>query len=256
MRSVRAFARFRWNDGQRDPPFREHSATDDMDLLRLVLRLARRLIFGLLFFVACYALGVWLLPMIAVNGNYTEPVDGHTIYLHSNGVHTDLVLPLRSTAKDWTTTLPFRNTASSDSGATHVSFGWGDKGFYLETKEWADLKASTAFNAAFGLSGSAMHITFCNAPTPSADRKAVRVDDAVLQCLVGKIESGFTMDADGKPIWIADRYYGTTDSFYEGTGSYGLFFTCNTWTNTVLKDCGLPAAAWTALDGGILRQYP
>lgn len=226
-----------------------------MRILRLVLRLLSRALLALLVFITTYALAVWLLPLIPANNGFVQPGKGHLIYVHSNGVHTDVVLPLRSTMKDWTTQLPFSNTESGDSSATHVAFGWGDKGFYLETKEWADLKASTAFKAAFGLSGSAMHITFCNPPTIGADCKAVRLGEATLQCLISKIEDGFTMDAEGKPMWIAHRYYGATDSFYEGTGSYGLFFTCNTWTNTVLKDCGLPAAAWTALDGGILRQY-
>ncbi|MFZ1687290.1 MAG: TIGR02117 family protein [Flavobacteriales bacterium] len=226
-----------------------------MGILRLVLRLLSRLLLALLVFITGYALAAWLLPMIPANSGFVQPDGGQLIYLHSNGVHTDVVLPLRSTAKDWTTSLPFSNTESRDSSATHVAFGWGDKGFYLETKEWADLKASTAFKAAFGLSGSAMHVTFCNAPTVGADCKAVRVDDATLQGLVSGIEEGFTLDPDGKPIWIANRYYGATDSFYEGTGSYGLFFTCNTWTNSTLKECGLPAATWTVLDGGILRQY-
>lgn len=226
-----------------------------MKIIRLVLRIAGRLILGLLLFVACYALGVWLLPMVPVHGDYQEPSEGQLVYIHSNGVHTDLVLPLRSTAKDWPALLPFANTESGDSTFTHVAFGWGDKGFYLETKEWADLKASTAFKAAFGLSGSAMHVTFCQAPVTGDECKAVLVDEAKLLRLTAAIEKGFTKGADGKPIWIAHRYYGTNDSFYEGTGSYGFFHTCNTWTNNVLKECGLPAAAWTALDGGILRQY-
>lgn len=226
-----------------------------MKILRLVFRLLWRTVLALLTFIVVYALAVGLLPMIPANADFVEPEVGHTIYVRSNGVHTDLVVPLRSTVKDWSQRLPFANTSSADSSATHVAFGWGDKGFYLETKEWADLKASTAVKAVFGLSGSAMHVTFCEAPALGVDCKAVRVDDATLQRLFALIESGFAKDETGKPIWIADRYYGTTDSFYEGTGRYGLFFTCNTWTNYVLKDCGLPAAVWTAFDSGILRHY-
>jgi uncharacterized protein (TIGR02117 family) len=194
--------------------------------------------------------------MIHVHSNYRPPANGPLIYIHSNGVHTDLVLPLRSAAKDWSALLPFGNTASGDTAATHVSFGWGDKGFYLETKEWADLKVSTALKAAFGLSGSAMHIAFSSEPTVNAKCRAVRVDLATLALLTERVESSFEHDANGLPLWIADRYYGGNDSFYEGTGSYGLFFTCNTWANAVLKYCGLPAALWTATEAGILRQYP
>ena len=54
------------------------------------------------------------------------------------------------------------NTKSKDSTAEYLAFGWGDKGFYLDTPEWSDLKASTAFKAAFALGNSAMHTTFIN----------------------------------------------------------------------------------------------
>ena len=226
-----------------------------MKILRLVFRLLWRTAVALLTFIAVYALAAWLLPMIPANADFVEAETGTLIYVRTNGVHTDLVVPLRSIAKDWSQRLPFANTSSKNSSATHVAFGWGDKDFYLETKEWADLKASTAFKAVSGLSGSAMHVTFCQPPALAANCKAVRVDDATLQKLCRLIESGFAKDDSGNLIWIADRYYGTTDSFYEGTGRYGLFFTCNTWTNKVLKDCGLPAAVWTAFDTGIIRHY-
>lgn len=227
-----------------------------MNIARILLRILAKAGLALLAFIICYGLAVWLLPMIGANTGYVEPAIGEPVYVRSNGVHTDLILPLRSAAKDWTRELPFANTASGDSDFTHVAFGWGDKGFYLETKEWADLKASTALKAAFGLSGSAMHITFCSTPQLNERCRAVRVAEATLRCLSERIEAGFARGPDNNPQWIADRYYERNDAFYEGTGRYGLFFTCNTWANSVLKGCGLPAAQWTATAGGILRQFP
>ena len=38
--------------------------------------------------------------------------------------------------------------------------GRGDKGFYLQTPQWSDLKFSVAFNAVFDFSTAAMHATF------------------------------------------------------------------------------------------------
>lgn len=224
-------------------------------MLRKLFRILSKATLALLVFTATYALAIWTLPMIAVNAGYVEPSTGESVYLRSNGVHTDVILPLRSAVKDWSTELPFANTVSDDSAFTHVAFGWGDKGFYLETKEWADLKASTAFKAAFGLSGSAMHVTFCNTPPLDERCRSVRVDAATLKELTERVEEGFVRSTDNMPQWIADRHYEQNDAFYEGTGRYGLFFTCNTWANSVLKDCGLPAAAWTATARGILRQY-
>ena len=62
-------------------------------------------------------------------------------------------------------------------------------------------------------------------------------------------------DLNGRPQWIPHRHYDRNDAFYEGSGRYGLFFTCNSWANSVLKECGLPAAMWTATANGVLRQY-
>lgn len=223
--------------------------------VRRLIRWMARLLLALLTFAGLYGLGMWLLPLIGCNTNYAAPSNGHTIYLHSNGVHTDIVLPVRTEAKDWSRTFPFTNTSSADSSFTHIGIGWGDKGFYLETKEWADLKASTAIKAAFGLSGSALHVTYQNAPGVGKDCRAVVVSDSTLHLLTEHIEAGFVKSSDGAPQWIAERYYGEHDAFYEGTGRYGLFRTCNTWTNSTLKECGLPAALWTATAGGVLRQY-
>lgn len=223
---------------------------------RRIVKWIGRALLALVIFAALYALAMVLLPRIGRNTDYAAPAQGHILYLHSNGVHTDIVLPVRTNVKDWSRTFPFANTSSHDSAFTHIGVGWGDKGFYLETKEWADLKASTAIKAAFGLSGSALHVTYQNAPSVGEDCRAVVVSDSTLRLLVARIEAGFVQGGDGAPLWIAERYYGKHDAFYEGTGRYGIFHTCNTWTNSTLKDCGLPAALWTATAGGVLRQYP
>ena len=52
-------------------------------------------------------------------------------------------------------------------GATHYAIGWGDRGFYLETPTWADLKASTALAAMFWPSGTVVHVTARREPAPS-----------------------------------------------------------------------------------------
>ena len=221
-------------------------------MLRRFARILLRAVLLFMALVCCYALAAWLLPLVPVNRDYQEPPEGVPIYIRSNGVHTDIILPLRSPVKDWSTELPFAHTASSDSGLSHVAFGWGDKGFYLETKEWADLKASTAFKAAFGLSGSAMHIAYCDTPSVGERCRSVRVDRARLALLARSVAKGFR---EGSATWIPGHHYELHDAFYEGSGRYGLFFTCNTWANSVLKDCGLPAALWTATAGGVLRQY-
>lgn len=70
------------------------------------------------------------------------------IYILTNGVHTDIVMPTKSEQIYWNKKIPYKNTIATDSTYQYIAMGWGDKGFYLETPEWSDLKASVAFKAA------------------------------------------------------------------------------------------------------------
>src|ERR1051325_6241911 len=74
-----------------------------------------------------------------------------TIFLRTNGVHTDVVLPVRTEYKDWSRSISYKNTRSGDSLFDYLAFGWGDREFYLETPTFADLKPGTALRAVFGL---------------------------------------------------------------------------------------------------------
>ena len=107
-----------------------------------------------------YLLIVTLLSFVSVNEDFAENHQEIPIYILTNGVHTDVVLPIKNEHYDWSNQLKFEHTKSKDTTYQYVALGWGDKGFYLETPTWADLKASTALKAATGLSSSAMHVTF------------------------------------------------------------------------------------------------
>ena len=102
-----------------------------------------------------------MLSSVPVNADFKEcEKEAVEIHILTNGVHTDLVLPYRNQYMDWSKWVNPSQTKSGDSSAVNVAFGWGDKGFYLETKSWDELKFSTAFKALFYLVSSAMHVSF------------------------------------------------------------------------------------------------
>ena len=119
--------------------------------LRRLLRITGKSLLLVLSLVILYLISAFLLSRITVKKevNSKEEV---AIFILTNGVHTDLVVPSRSEQIDWPEFLQYPNEISTDSAYAYLAMGWGDKGFYLETPTWADLKASTAFKAAFGLS--------------------------------------------------------------------------------------------------------
>jgi uncharacterized protein (TIGR02117 family) len=182
--------------------------------------------------------------------------DEVTIYILTNGVHTDIVVPVKTEQIDWSRYIKFENTAANDQTANLLALGWGDKGFYLETPTWGDLKASTAFKAAFGLSSSAVHATFYKSLKEDNQCKSIHISNVEYQKLVGYIKESLILNVDGDPVLIkTTANYGKNDAFYEAAGSYSVFRTCNTWTNNSLKSCGQKASVWTPFDTGIFCHY-
>lgn len=215
-----------------------------------------RIIGGLLLFIILYGIAAFSLPYIPVNSDFVQcKANAVEIYILTNGVHTDLVLPLKNENKNWALTVNPADTKSGSTRANLVAFGWGDKGFYLETPTWAELKFKTAFKAAFGLSTSAMHVTFYEKLNESQSCKKICISRECYKKICLYIEESFDIDNKGNYIQIKNASYGLDDSFYEAKGTYNLFHTCNTWANNGLKACNLKACLWTPFDKGIFYQY-
>jgi uncharacterized protein (TIGR02117 family) len=197
-----------------------------------------------------------LIPYIPIRAEKTNDPKVIELYILTNGVHTDLVVPVKTKYIDWSRKLPFENTKGKQTDFNYISFGWGDKGFYLDTPTWADLKFSTAFKAAFWLSDSAMHCTYYKSMKQGEDCKKMMLTEKQYQQLIRFIDSRFDKDASGKYILIkTDAVYGNNDAFYDAKGSYNFTYTCNTWANNGLKASGQQAALWTPTDFGIFQHY-
>ena len=207
--------------------------------------------------ISLYSLSTCLLPQITINkSSYPAQNANHTIYIMTNGVHTDLVLPVRSNIIRWDTLVPFENTISKDTIFQWLAFGWGDKGFYLNTPTWDDLTFGTAFRAAAGLSTTAIHATYYYRVKEDQECIKIKVTDEQLEMLSNYIRQSFDNKVNGKFQYIATTaVYGKRDAFYEAKGNYSVFTTCNTWTNTGLKAAKLPACFWTPLDKGLMDLY-
>lgn len=178
------------------------------------------------------------------------------VYLYSNGVHTDLVLPVRNREIDWSREIKFTNTPGKDSAMQYIAFGWGDKGFYMDTPTWAQLKVSTAVEAGLGLGGTAIHATYYKQMRVGADCKKLMLSRNQYQRLVKYIQGSFRLDANGHYMNIKTKdNYGRDDAFYQARGRYTIFYTCNTWTNEALKVCGQRACLWTVFERGLFYQY-
>jgi uncharacterized protein (TIGR02117 family) len=223
--------------------------------MRKFLKYTGYTILTLILLILLYLGSAWALSRLTVpaEANTAHEV---TIYLKTSPVHTDLILPVKTAAKDWSQSILYKHTRSGDTAFNYIAIGWGDKGFYLETPTWADLKASTAFKAAFWLSTSAVHTNYLDSVKTGKNCFRLDLSNEQYQRLIKYIENSLLTSPSGEPIPISiANPYGDHDAFYEGSGRYSLFHTCNTWANDALKACGQKACWWTPFSTGIRHQY-
>ncbi|HAQ20166.1 MAG TPA: TIGR02117 family protein [Prolixibacteraceae bacterium] len=224
----------------------------------MIIKILKILRFAVLTFlgsIALYLIFSIIISIIPFNGN-KEKEKVVVIFVRTNGVHTDLVLPIRYDSVDWSKKVKFSNTIGNDSVMNFVAFGWGDKGFYLNTPNWSDLKFSTAFTAAFGFGEPAMHVTYYKDVFETKNSIRIEINKRQYFELVKYIQKSFNKTEKGEFINIKTiMVYDRNDAFYEGTGSFSLFNTCNTWTNKGLKICEQRACLWTPFDKGIFYHY-
>ncbi len=223
--------------------------------MKRVFKYIKRFFLFIIGFILLYASTAIVLSHISIAAEKDAPNE-MSIFILTNGVHTDIVVPVKNEIIDWSKEIKYSNTQSKDTSFKYLAMGWGDKGFYLETPTWAELKPSVAFNAAFGLGSTAIHATFYKAMNESESCREIKMSMKQYQRLVHYISSSFQSDNASHLINIpTSANYNKNDAFYEAKGSYSLFHTCNTWANNALKSCGQKACVWTVLDGGIFGQY-
>ncbi|WP_156032729.1 TIGR02117 family protein [Prevotella sp. 10(H)] len=226
-----------------------------MVYIKKILHVLKIFLLSFLGFVVLYLIVEFCLSRIPVAGEITENPD-ITIYIITNGDHTDIVVPVKSAQIDWSEKIKYSNTVSKDTTYAYLAIGWGDKGFYLDTPTWSQLKFSVAFKAVFGINTTAMHTTFYHTMTDGDRCKEIRINDDQYRRLIDFITAKFQTDAAGDFINIkTDANYGDSDAFYEAKGRYSLFYTCNSWANDALKAAGQKACVWTAFDKGLFWQY-
>lgn len=210
-----------------------------------LIKLIGKALLWLLAIIALYLVLAVVLSLIPTSPPATATVADRQLYVSSNGVHTDFILPVEYVPQPLLTQLGYL------ADYRYLAFGWGDKGFYLDTPTWADLKASTAIKAMLLPSPTAVHVTGHEAA--GSDWAYLEVDQRQIDLLNAFIAEAFRLDAEGNPIHIDDSGYGDNDEFYEAVGSYNALYTCNNWVNEGLKKIGVKTALWSPSEWGIMR---
>lgn len=204
-----------------------------------------RSLLAIVLFILLYVILSFALSALPAKTKLFSGEKDKRIYLSSNGVHLDIILPLELLP------LALRQQLASSPNTELLGIGWGDKGFYLETPTWAELSPVVAVEAMFLPSPTAMHVTEHRAVAPGWS--PVDLSQEQLDLLNEYIHSYFSVDEAGNIHEIADAGYTARDRFYEAEGNYSCFMTCNTWVNVAMKEIGVETAVWTPMARGVLR---
>ena len=204
-----------------------------------------------------------LIGLVPVNNGFEPAEDGVEIFVASSPIHADVIVPMTNQVMDWRQEFSPKHFNRSFARKSHVGIGWGDRGFYLETPAWSDLKVRTVLKALFWPSGSCMHVTMYGRPRTSASVRSVVISEAQYALLVEQLKANFERDTANEIIPILGyAYEGGADNpyppngFFSATGRYHCLNTCNSWTGRTLKETGLRVPWLTPLPKTLFLYWP
>lgn len=181
---------------------------------------------------------------IPSNPRWRPPARGITIYVETNGIHTDLIVPKVAAGVDWRDLArPGDLRDPRYAGWDHLAIGWGERAFYLGTPHWRDLRLGTVLHAAIGSGATLVHVEHLPAPAPAADIRPIVLRPDEYRRLADYIRASLAFHGGSRP---AHRWgYDVFDAFYDGRGRYSAVGTCNAWTGDALRYAGVRVGAWT-----------
>jgi len=204
-------------------------------------------IIAIILIPSVYLLVSLILTFIPVNNEEENSGKNNSIYLNSNGVHLNIIIPKSQLDSRLLDGLKhFIND-------NYFSFGWGDKNFYLNTPNWSDLSFTTAFKALFLKSSTLIHLTRYS--TTKGDWVEIAVNQNQLDKINQYIYKTFYFDSLNKKILLNNKAYSYNDDFYEAKGSYSCYKTSNSWINSGLKESDIKACLWTPFDFRLLSIH-
>jgi uncharacterized protein (TIGR02117 family) len=182
---------------------------------------------------------------IPANADWRPSPGGVIIYVESNGVHTDLVVPVVAAGIDWRGLIRPGDIADPRYAAyDHLAIGWGEARFYRETPHWADVRPMTVLHAALGSDETLLHVEHIPAPPIGPEVRPIALSPAQYRRLARSIAASFApIGPGGRPIIFPG--YDDDDAFYSALGRYDAVMTCNAWTGAALRAAGVRVGRWT-----------
>jgi uncharacterized protein (TIGR02117 family) len=185
-------------------------------------------------------------------GSYQKKTCNIQICVSNTGIHTNIILPIKNNVFDWQDYLSINDVGTDRiNNYNYLSFGWGDRDFYLSTPTLADFKLSTTFKALFLPTPSVLDIKGYQALPNNLEVKCVRINELEYFQLISYIQATFNIDKEGKIIRIANGHTKNA-GFYAAVGDYSILRNCNSWTGEALRTANVNTPLWDGLSFAIM----
>jgi uncharacterized protein (TIGR02117 family) len=224
--------------------------------LRQALKLLLRALPVFTGVVAAYFVVAFVLVLFPTHTQLSDEAVAVNAFVYSNGVHTDLVFPIKAQGVNWSLTFPVQHLASPPDDAGYIAIGWGDREFYLNTPRWQDLTAGRALQALSGSGRTLLHVSYLREADLQSGMHALALSTRQYATLVNYVERSLVRSDAGPGVNVPGPHYGAHDAFYEANGTYNLFTTCNTWTGRGLAQAGVKVSVWTPLASQVVWHLP
>jgi uncharacterized protein (TIGR02117 family) len=201
---------------------------------------------------AIYLLAALIGSLLAVNSGWKEPAQGTSIYLADNGIHVDIVMPVKAQGLDWAPLIPKSDFAAADPDARWIAFGSGEERVYLNTPTWWDITPRTIWAALIG-GRRVMHVEYVSNPHYAV--REIRLRPEEYRRLWTAIRADMKLDPNGRPVHIGHPGYGASDAFYETGGKASAFKTCNSWVAGRFRLAGIKTSLWPPFVPGVVWRY-
>lgn len=209
---------------------------------------ARICIFSLMLLGGLYFLMAALLAIIPYNRNYVPSDSGIEVFVQSQGIHTDLIIPVDSLL-----VLNLGDQRWAD--YSYLAFGWGDKDFYTGTPTWDDVNIYVTLKAVFWPSTSVMQVKgLRKKPETGKYTVKTRVNQEQFQLLRSYILNSFDRKENSFALVSAPGYDLKNMAFYTAKGHYSALKTCNQWVSLGLQTAGVKSSIWTPFPAGVRYQ--
>jgi uncharacterized protein (TIGR02117 family) len=205
--------------------------------------------------LAAVLLALLLGAFLPTKWHYRTPSDcTYPVYVSSvNHFHAELVVPVTTAAFDWRSHLTLSQLGPSADTYRYLSFGWGDRKFFMNSS----YDPVSIFDTLFLPGPTVMHVWGHREKpsqlSPAFEVKQIWMGRAEYLKLMQFIDASFRHSIQGSAQYIRQGLYADS-GFYEAVGSYSIVRTCNAWTAEALRQADVNTPVWAALAPPIMKH--